>query len=299
VWKLGVHPPSRTAFAQTGRDVLFAAILANWVALAGCATAAAAATQRLQPGNGEASALFGGALCFFGFFCQPAVLTGLTEGVSWLLVALAFVGFLARSLLLVGAILVLSILQRETIPIALGAFSLATWVVTRRNTRFLLAVVALSCAAFVLYLLMRTLWWPVAGHEDQLSLAAFLQRLADWRRLANTEFLRQTLLSQNLLIIVGVVWAARLAANSPAFSELVGGVVALFGAAVTLLVLGVGILDQVNNVGRLVAILTPIAAPLLVASLTDRSPRKWASLGIAGRVPTCRGLLPLAAVRGP
>jgi hypothetical protein len=278
VWKLGIYYNTQIAFVSKSYDqrIFFAAVFANWIALVSCATAVAASTKALIPTRGEAWPLLGGALCFFDFFVQPGVLAGLSEGVSWLLVAIGFLGWVRRSLLIIGAVLALSIVQRETIPIVFGAFSVFIMLLRPDSWRFHAKVLAVSVVAFLLYVGMRLIWAPAPGNDQQLNPTSFIHLLTQWGRLATREGLFQIFLSQNLLIGLGAVAILAVLTDSHGTRALRSAidhpVIALYLTALVLLVVGVGTLSQSNNIGRVLSILTPIAAPLFAVALARLFP---------------------------
>jgi hypothetical protein len=248
--------------------VFFAAIFTNWAALVACATTVAAAIRKWVPDSSEAWPLLGGALCFFDFFAQQGVLAGLSEGMSWLLVAIGFLGWTRRSLPLVAAVLGLSVIQRETIPIVFGALSVFTFLIRRDSARFHALVLTASVAAFLLYVAMRLWWAPAQGNDQQLNPTTFVHLLAHWDRLATRESVFQVFLSQNLLLGLAAVSLAGALARPAGIRELQDPPTsALYLTALTLTALGVGTLSQSNSLGRVLSILTPIAAPLLVRAL--------------------------------
>lgn len=287
VWKLKIYHQDEIAFVVKGYDqrVFFAAIFANWVALVGCATAVAAATRKLVPEREEAWPLLGGALCFFSFFAQQGVLAGLSEGVSWLLVAVGFLGWTRRSLPLVAAVLGLSVIQRETIPIVFGALSVSTFLIRRDSARFHAQVLAASVAAFFLYVALRLWWAPAQGNDRQLDPGTFVHLLAHWDRLATHESLFQVFLSQNLLLgLAAVSLVVALAKPVGSREPQDPPASALYLTALALAVVGVGILSQSNSLGRVLAILTPIVAPLLVRALARLFPPPLEMTPQAGRL---------------
>jgi hypothetical protein len=277
VWKLGIYHHDEIAFVGNGYDqrVFFAAIFANWLALVACATLVAAATRKLVPDRGEAWPLLGGSLCFFDFFAQPGVLAAQSEGVSWLLVAVAFLGWQRRSLSIVVAAVGLSVVQRETVPMVFGALSVFTAILRRDEWRFHLAVLGVTIIAFLAYVIMRLVWLPAPSYEQQLNPASFILMIGQWGRLATLDNLFQVFLSQNLLIALGVVtvlavFARPSGATTSRWAE--SPTAALFLTTLALTVLGIGTLDPVNGLGRVLSILTPIAAALLVQALAGLFP---------------------------
>ena len=273
VWKAGVYYPLKIAYHAYGVDqrVFFAAIFVNYVGLTACATAVAAATQKLLPDKGEAWPLLGGALCFFDFFTQQAVLTGLTEGVAWLLLAIGFVGYLNRSRVTILIVLALSVLQRELIAIIFTVFA-AAMVLRRREARgFHLLVVGAAAAAFLAYVALRLSGVAAPGYEDQLNPQAVLRNLLDWRRDATADVLFQALLAQNLLIALAAVWGWRRLAGrrrgAPGDAPLDAMTAAIFAVAAAVVVICFGTLSNPAGAGKDLALLTPMVAPLLAAML--------------------------------
>ncbi len=270
VWRLGIYRDTKIAFASADPRVFFAAIFANWLALVACATVVAATSRILVSNAGDGWSLLAGALCFFDFFAQQGVLAGLSEGVSWLLVAIGFLGWVRRSLPILATVIVLSIVQRETIPVVFGALSVFGMLLQRDAWRFHLKVLAISVIAILLYLGMR-LGWPAPSNLRQLSPASFVYLIGDWPRLLTRDGLFQVFLTQNLLIGLGVAAAVAAFATSgrTAGQRADPTVAALYLTTVALLLVGVGALEQSNSIGRVLSILTPIAAPLFVKTLVS------------------------------
>jgi hypothetical protein len=82
VWKLGIFHDTTISFSKDGYDkhVFFAAIFTNYIALTIVSIVVAYTTDELCIQKDEAVSILSGLFCFFGFFVQQAVLTGLTEG---------------------------------------------------------------------------------------------------------------------------------------------------------------------------------------------------------------------------
>jgi hypothetical protein len=269
VWKLGVYHQMQIAFARQGYDqqVFFAAVLVNWMALTACAVVVSSIAERLIPAAGEAWPLLAGAFCFFAFYAQPGVLAGLTEGLSWLLVAAGFLAWLRRSLAAVAAVLCLSVVQRETIPIVFAVLSASMLFLRPQERRFHAGVIGASAAAFLAYVYLRLVWAPAPDNGQQLGLGSFAHQLQQWPRLLNWQSALQIVLTQNLLIGLALACASLTARRRASAWPTQALIIALYLTAVVLMVLGVGTLRQSNNIGRVVSVLTPIAAALLAAAL--------------------------------
>jgi hypothetical protein len=271
VWKAGIYYPTVIAFHAHGVDqrVFFAAILANYAALTACAVVVAAIAGRLLAARGGPWPLLAGALCYFAFSTQQAVLTGLTEGVSWLLLALGFLGYLNRSRATILVVLALSVLQRELIAVIFAVFAAGMLAFGRRERGFHGLVIAAACAAFAAYIALRLSGLAPPGHEAQMDPRAIIRHLLNWRGYLTGDVLFQVFLEQNLLIALAAVWAwLRFIRRRPAGVDDLGPmVVSVYAAALVLVVAGFGALSGPNSTGKGLALLTPIVAPLLVALL--------------------------------
>lgn len=276
VWKSGLFYDTAISFSKEGYDkhVFFAAILTNYVALTLSAVLASRATDRLVKEKSDAWPILAGMLCFFGFFVQQAVLTGLTEGISWLLVAIGFLAYVKKALIPLCVVLCLSVIQRETIPFVFGVFAAVGLVFGRNDRRFNTIVLVCSAAAFLAYVLMRSVLIPIPGAERQISPHAVLSSLDAWREQITRDFVFQALLSENLLILLALLLApsaaSRGAKGTVGLEWFPALEISLFVSACVLIVLGLGA-GIGNNVGRILAVLTPIAAPLCVRLLARLS----------------------------
>jgi hypothetical protein len=274
VWKLGIFYDTTIAFSKEGYDkrVFFAAIFTNYIALTIVAIVVTYTTEKLCIQKDEALSILSGLFCFFGFFVQQAILTGLTEGISWLLVAVGFLGYVRKSLIPICGVLSLSVIQRETIPFVFGTFAAVGLLFRPNERRFDAIVLFLSLSSFLGYVLMRSVFIPVPGHEEQLNLSAYLLSLAAWREKVTEAFIFQAFLSQNLLILLAAVLAAltisrgfQRKAKLPLFPTLE---ISLFASVFVLSVIGFAAGIQVNNIGRILSVLTPVAAALLARNLS-------------------------------
>jgi hypothetical protein len=252
---------------QFDQRVFFAAMLTNFLALALCAAVTARTTQHLWPAAPPSSTVFAGALCYLSFFAQQCGMGPITDGVAWLLMAIAFLGYVTGSLPTVAVVLALSVVERETIPIMLGAIAGARLLVSAKHRRLDLVTLALCAAAFAAYWAMRTLWAPVAGHEDQMRIGrSALRVITHWRALISKDVIFQGFLSQNLFILMAVLlawrrWQGRRAAPLPAQTGPL--FLGLWAAAAVLVPIGFLALHPPNSIGRIFAMLTPVAASLL------------------------------------
>lgn len=273
IYRFGPYYNPQIFFTQPGYDqrVFFAALLTNYLALTGCAAVTAMVTERLRPGAAPAVPLFAGALCYLSFFAQENGIGPITDGMAWLLMAIGVFGYVSRSLPTIGVVLALSIVERETIPLMIGAIAGAHLAMTREQWRFNTSVVVMCGVAFALYLGMRMIWAPAGGHETQTNaLLAF----AHWQALLfSREVIFQGYLSQNLLILLGISlawrWGGRWGGrgHAPPLPPRINRLIAGLFAAAAVLVFTAFAARIGDNVGRVLAMLTPLAASLLALAL--------------------------------
>lgn len=247
-------------FPTPGYDphVLFAAMLTNWGFLILTAwLAGLIAEQELGRGNAVA-ALMAGFLCLLAFQTPFFVLSGLTEGVNWFLLAAGFLAYMRKARLWLLLVLALSIVQRESIPIVLGVIAACDLALTREDRQFKLQALAGAVACFAIYFLARRLF--LHGSDGQTHFAAMLESIRHPGPVRT--FFTQMVLTQSIAILFFAV----------ALSERKGvrlrrvWVPCLFAAMIVLDALGVaaGIVD---NLSRVVAILVPVLAGLAAAGL--------------------------------
>jgi hypothetical protein len=269
VYRFGPYYDTQIFYSnpQFDQRVFFAAMLTNYLALGLCAAVTARITERLWPEGPPSAPLFAGALCYLSFFAQQSGMGPITDGVAWLMMALAFLGYVAGSLPTLAVVLALSIFEREILPIMIGVIAGMRLILSPTHRRFDLVTIGLCALAFGLYLGMRTLWAPVAGHEDQLRIGrSFVRIVRDWRALVSKDVIFQGFLSQNLLILTAVllVWRRLRGRRAPLLAPQTGALMAgLWAAAAALVPIGFLTLHPPNSIGRIFAMLTPIAASLL------------------------------------
>jgi len=267
IYEYGPYYHTAIAFVQAGYDqrIFFAALLTNDLALLACATITAITTQRLSPGLPRSAVLFAGAFCYLEFFAQQCGMGPITDGVAWLLMAIGFLGYVSGSLITVAVAMTVCIVERESIPLMLGAFAGVRLVLSPDHRRFDAAVIALSAAAFAAYFAMRTAWLPVAGHPLQTHAAGYLRGLSRWRRSMTANVLFQDFLTQNLLILLGLTLGWRRLSRAPPLARPIRQlIVALFVTAGVMVVVCIA---AETTIGRIVTMLTPVAAPLLALAL--------------------------------
>lgn len=269
IYRLGLFYQTNISYEDPARNVrvFFAALLANYVALVLAAGVVAAALRRRLPGPGVLP-LLGGLCLFLAWQCSNFVVTGLTEGVSWLLMAMLWALYdEGRRWRLFVLLMLLSAFQREMIAIAFLLVAAAAMLGRRRVGRAEAVVLLSAAASFALHLLVRGVAFPVAGHEHQLSPGGLLGGLAHFP--ADRAFLFQVVLSENLLwLALALALLLRRAGRreEPALWHLVA---AFAGMAVVGVAAGV-----YNNMGRVEGLLVPPLAcqiGLMLARLEGRA----------------------------
>ena len=182
IYRSGIYYPDLISFSHPEYDqrVFFSALVSNYAALLLTAVVVGATVDRLIGQTLLFPPIVGGLLCFAFFFTQQSVITGLTEGWSWFLVAVGFCGYVGRRRSLVIAAVLLSVFQRETIPILFLVLSIvdALLSIKRRSfAAFHLWIAASSLLALLGDLFVRRVLIPVGGYYHQLDLQAMLSYL--------------------------------------------------------------------------------------------------------------------------
>jgi hypothetical protein len=259
IHEAGIYYPAEIAFNDPAysQRIYFAALLSNYIAL----WSAAMVCSYIATEEG-ASPLLSGLLVFAGFGAQAFVLTGLTEGWSWLLVALGFFFYTRRHYRCLWLVLVASIFQRETILVVFGTFACVDLWLRRREKvdRMMTMTIVVALAGFGGYLVLRWVDSVPSIHTTQLYPSYLWEVLRGFA--PSPAFGIQAFLTQNLLVLYGVLAILlRFAGErSPGY----GWHLAAAVAALTLggVAAGIG-----HNTGRIMTVLTPIVAPLASAAL--------------------------------
>jgi hypothetical protein len=180
------------------------------------------------------------------------VISGLTEGVSWFLLAAGFLAYMRKARVPLLLVLVLSIFQRETIIVALGLIAGFDLVLTGKERSFRIQICAGAVLCFVGYFLARRLFIPGFDRQTQLSaMASFVEHM----RLSKYLF-SQTVLNQNIMLIF--LGMALLGIRKGDGLNRIWVPVLLSMVGIDFLGLAVG----VEDVGRIAAILVPVLAAL-------------------------------------
>ncbi len=252
VYITGIYYPNAIWFNNVAYDqhVFFAALLTNYVFLVLTAWVVGEIVRWELGESTFIPATLGGLFCLVSFHSQVSVITGLTEGVSWFLLVLAFLFYLRRKALPLSMILALAILQRETILIAFASISGIALLLQEDNRRFngFVFLWAIVCGAA--YLLMRTIILPIPGAGQQTDPAVLLEHLRNFK--VTKDFVLQEIFSQNLLwlFLATVVFCGDGRSRRLWLPTLLG----------TFFVLAVVCVAESANVGRIASILNPILA---------------------------------------
>lgn len=255
-----LYVPNRTAAIVPGRypNVLFAAMITNWAFLLLAAWLAGLIAEEELGHPNAVAALIAGFLCLLAFQTPFFVLSGLTEGVNWFLLAAGFLAYLRRARSWLLLVLIVSIVQRESIPIIMGVIAACDLAISREDKRFKMQTIAAALACFTVYFLARRFF--LSGSESETHFAAMLASIRHPGP-AST-FLSQMVLTQSTAILFfALAWLGHkdMRRRRP-------WVPCLLAAMIVLDALGIaaGIVD---NLDRVLAILVPILAAMAAAEL--------------------------------
>lgn len=250
------------------KPAFFAMLFANWL---GIVATGALLYARMATREGRNLSLYGiiaVAAMLLAFSMLATTIAPLAEGWSWFLILLILLLMqqTGRAALLALPLILLSIFQRELLPLFAGVFAAAELLTLRANAMslkgragYLWSVVAVCALAFGIY----------AGLVELTHMPAKYQAAAGmhWMKLGENlreriltgAFVKQSLLSLNLCMgWIALEIAARRTGRvlAPRPDHVAIAVVAIFA-----LMLAMGIASGIwTNLGRLYAILTPIFA---------------------------------------
>ena len=260
VARTGVYYPADIAYAPplVSQRIFFSALLSNYLALVATATVCSYITR--QRGL---VAIMGGTLVLLGFGTLNSVLTGLTEGWAWLLVALGFYFYSRGKFAALWAVVLISALQRETIPILFGVFALVDWWQMRRTdppaAKARMVTCAICALSFGFYLALRAFDAGTGPASQQLTLPMMVHSIARFR--LNNEWIFRVIVSQNLFFLGAFLLICLRKAKQPAMPYLahISACIVVFTAC--------GLLAGINdNVGRILQVLTPVVSPLMAVA---------------------------------
>jgi hypothetical protein len=269
LWKLHVYYPDVIQFydPRYGQRIFFAALLTNFLSVVVAAWLTTLIIDHWLASSSTRQStilpLFAGMLCFFSFYLQETTITGQADGLSWAIVALCYVLYQRHSLLVLAAVLLLSILQREIIPVIFLVFACTDLLAHRKADadarRFLSWTAVASAAAFAAYLLTRH-FIAAPGNEYQADLHAQLRQLLAFR--PTSAYFAQVFFGQNLLAILAGLSLLAYKRHRTLSNMLLP----LAAACIALLLISV--MTQIGtNASRMLALLTPIVAAEITIAL--------------------------------
>ena len=210
VWKAHIYYPNEIWFVDSRYDqhVFFAALFTNWVCLVLAALTAGVLSEEMLGRRSFLCATMAGLICLLSFHSQFVVISGITEGVSWLMLSLAFLAYLRRIEWAVVVLLILAILQREALLVAMGCIAALDLFRGRAGDReFRYRVMLYAAAGFAVYLAFRRM---VPGNDHQIhavSMLASLRRVRVTRAMVFESFLNQNVVM--IAVAAGVLQRRR------------------------------------------------------------------------------------------
>jgi len=196
-----------------------------------------------------------GLIVFFSFNTIPHNISGIFEAWSWFFYALIFFLYLKKSKF-IFLFLLLSITQRELIPVVFGVMSFISISFEIKKNNFNLfksfdfKILIISMFSFLIYILVRTQFFPIPGNENQLLLTSILLNLTNFR--PNLSFLIPVFFSQNILFLYLISFGLK-RWNKDNFKQL-SKVLSVY-LVLAVMGIGTGIGD---NLGRILSQFNPI-----------------------------------------
>jgi hypothetical protein len=181
-------------------------------------------------------------LIFLSFSTVVHGYAGLTEGGTLFFVSLLSFFFITNRLLLFIIFCILSILQRELIPLILLIF-----IFFSKQSHSKLGFLLVSILSFVFYFLTKSVF-RIPGNEHQTDLFAVLSNIFTFR--VTTDFIFQAILANNIPIFVALISIAFCFKCIKPFIPFI---------AIFLILILLGIATGIgNNIGRILNMGTPI-----------------------------------------
>ena len=206
VWKAHIYYPNDIWFSDPRYDqhIFFAALFTNWICLVGAALIAGIIAEEMLGQRSFLAATLAGLLCILSFHTQFVVISGDTEGASWLMMALAFLAWLRRAEWAIALLLALAVLQREALIVAIACIvGLEMLRAGRPFARASIRILLYAALCFAAYLVLRRL---VPGNNHQVQgILGNLRRVRPTRAMLFQSFLNQNV----VLIALGAALASR------------------------------------------------------------------------------------------
>ncbi|MEE9190282.1 MAG: hypothetical protein V3U16_05885, partial [Candidatus Neomarinimicrobiota bacterium] len=175
IYKANIYYDTTISFQHEDYDqkIFFAAILSNYIALLLCSIICSIIVDRKLKRKDDLFPFIASILCFLSFHVQYVIITGINDGWSWFLVAWGYLSYEKKSTLLFSVLMILTIIQREVIPIIFLIMALFDFRSNRKQmlpTKFEGYAITISVLSMAIYLLIRTTIFPLPGYEFQYSI---------------------------------------------------------------------------------------------------------------------------------
>ena len=250
------------------KKIFFSAMLSNYIAL----LSTAALTIRIldkEIGKTLIPSMLAILILFLSFGTINYVLAGLVEGWTWFFILFSFHALKTKNTNIFGIAIILSIFQKELIPIVFSILSIYFYILSiiqnRKDNRYLI-MLFYSILSILLYLFTRTQVFIAHGFENQLDPFYFINNLR------NITFQKGMIVnyiaSQNLILIyIATSISFCLILHKPIQQmkmHLDGMGILIVSLFLTILGLG----NQIgNNLGRILLIFSQIWSIIIVTNL--------------------------------
>lgn len=269
IYEIGLFYDAEISFSDTqiSKRLFFAAILSNYFAVVLTALVVSK-TVDLYIKNSYIYPVIGGMLCLMSFGVSSFVLTGLTEGWTWFLIAIGFYALKSKSLKLFLVIALISIFQKEIISIAFGIFSLVYlghYFKNNENSlwkKFYLKTFLISLGTFITYVGVRKVIIPVDGYSNQLSPNSWIDEISR-TQFFEISYIIPTLLSSNLLYLLIFLFLMLIYRYKQNIEELnLLDFIAIVLTTIVFYWIGTAV-GLEHNIGRILLTLSPIISVLI------------------------------------
>ena len=208
--KSGIYYNTEISYVQEGikQNVFFAFIFSNYIALLFTALIVSRIVDLKIGKITFLAPILGGLLCYLSFGTSTFVLTGLVEGWSWFLIALAFYAFTRENIYLFLIVLLIAIFQKEVVSIIFGVMSavylILSYLRDKKINRTYMYFFLISILSFFTYMLVRKFLIPVSGYENQLEYSQLVHSFMAYR-LSDVTKIFATIFPQNLFYLYFLV----------------------------------------------------------------------------------------------
>jgi hypothetical protein len=272
IYKANIYYHTEISFQHDDYDqrIFFAALLSNYIALLLCGIICSIIVGRKIDRQDDLFPFIAGILCFLSFHTQYVIITGINDGWSWFLVALAYLAYERKSILLFSVVMVLTIIQREIIPLIFLIMAIFDFLSNRKqhsSVKFEIYAITASLLSMAGYLLIRTIVFPLPGYEFQYSVGSYLKYFVEFfsgeYKFGYGDFFLQSFVTQNILIlflITSLLKMGKYVINDRLELAKIG--------AFLFVIIGLSIgVHENNNTGRMINNLNPVMISLIVTKL--------------------------------